>query len=50
MAPQLKNHVILYGGGLRPKELKPASSSKNELEKENKRPKNCIEALEVAFS
>lgn len=47
--PQLKNHVVLYGGGVKRKELKPTSSSKNELLEENKRLKDRVGALEVAF-
>ena len=45
----MKNHVLLYGGGVRPKELKPMTSRKNELEEENRRLKDHVEALEVAF-
>ena len=47
--PQLKNYVLLYGGGVRPKELKPISSNKNELEEENKRFKDSVEALKIVF-
>jgi len=46
---QVKNHVLLYGGRVRPKELEFVSSSKNELEEEKKMLKDWLKALEDAF-